>query len=229
MQKFVLYAMPVHFDDLWKIVAPVGFVEGFDLSAFDEICQKARNATDAAIEAHSLWEYTSICTGLPVTLAIITYSYGKVYCLDNARILSFRWVAKGQFCDLSKIDDVKRMSQLLFFRLLFFERVSITRRQCKFWLSCSFFLSRNYFAEINHKLFSTTVLRKFSAWRTKLSLKILTWQTSSLVLRFICDRFLQSRISILWFNLSNLGQEQRMRSSFGVNGGLIKKNAVEAH
>lgn len=33
--------MPVAFEHLWKIVAPVGIVEGFDLSPFDDVCQVA--------------------------------------------------------------------------------------------------------------------------------------------------------------------------------------------
>jgi protein arginine N-methyltransferase 7 len=32
-----LWAMPVHFNDLWKIRSPVGIVEGFDLKDFDDI------------------------------------------------------------------------------------------------------------------------------------------------------------------------------------------------
>ena len=35
----VLYALPVRFEHLWKIAAPVGVVEGFDLSEFDAVCQ----------------------------------------------------------------------------------------------------------------------------------------------------------------------------------------------
>ncbi len=31
--------MPVEFKDLWKIRAPVGVVEGFDLSFFDDLVQ----------------------------------------------------------------------------------------------------------------------------------------------------------------------------------------------
>lgn len=32
-------AVCMHFDDLWKIASPVGVVNGFDLSPFDEISQ----------------------------------------------------------------------------------------------------------------------------------------------------------------------------------------------
>ncbi|MFH4980372.1 hypothetical protein AB6A40_007081 [Gnathostoma spinigerum] len=58
-----LYALPVSFEELWKIVAPVGNVSGFDLSAFDKINQAAREAADAIVEPHPLWEYPSLCTG----------------------------------------------------------------------------------------------------------------------------------------------------------------------
>ncbi|VDK51657.1 unnamed protein product [Anisakis simplex] len=60
--KGILYGMAVEFDDLWKIAAPVGCVEGFDLDQFDKICQKARSAVDAIVEPQPLWEYDSICT-----------------------------------------------------------------------------------------------------------------------------------------------------------------------
>ena len=32
-----LWALPVHYKDLWKIRAPVQIVEGFDLSHFDQV------------------------------------------------------------------------------------------------------------------------------------------------------------------------------------------------
>ena len=37
--KAKLMCMPVIFEHLWKIAAPVGIVDGFDLSDFDDICQ----------------------------------------------------------------------------------------------------------------------------------------------------------------------------------------------
>ena len=37
--KARLMCMPVIFEHLWKIAAPVGTVDGFDLSDFDDICQ----------------------------------------------------------------------------------------------------------------------------------------------------------------------------------------------
>lgn len=61
--------MPVEFENLWKTVAAVGKVEGFDLTPFDNICQKARCATDPIVEPQPLWEYPSVCTGDAVSIA----------------------------------------------------------------------------------------------------------------------------------------------------------------
>ena len=36
-QSATLYAVAVEFKDLWKIRAPVGNCEGFDLTSFDEL------------------------------------------------------------------------------------------------------------------------------------------------------------------------------------------------
>lgn len=38
-----LFCMPVCFKHLWKIAAPVGIVDGFDLNDFDKICQVCQN------------------------------------------------------------------------------------------------------------------------------------------------------------------------------------------
>ena len=35
--KATLWALPVHYRDLWKIRAPVGTTEGFDLQPFDKL------------------------------------------------------------------------------------------------------------------------------------------------------------------------------------------------
>lgn len=60
--------MPMEFDDLWKIRAPVGIVEGFDLRSFDAEVQKAIKLADAPIEPHPLWEYPGIALSTPVQL-----------------------------------------------------------------------------------------------------------------------------------------------------------------
>ncbi|KAL4002504.1 Ribosomal protein L11 methyltransferase (PrmA) family protein [Acanthocheilonema viteae] len=67
-RKGIMYAMPVKFDELWKIAAPFGIVEGFDLTPFDDVIIRARSAVDAMVEPHPLWEYPSIVTGESVVL-----------------------------------------------------------------------------------------------------------------------------------------------------------------
>uniref|UniRef100_A0A1I7XQS8 Type II protein arginine methyltransferase n=1 Tax=Heterorhabditis bacteriophora TaxID=37862 RepID=A0A1I7XQS8_HETBA len=59
----VLYGISEQFTDLHKIASPVGTVSGFDLSYFDELSQKARQATDALVDEQPLWEYEGILTG----------------------------------------------------------------------------------------------------------------------------------------------------------------------
>uniref|UniRef100_A0AC34QQN8 Protein arginine N-methyltransferase n=1 Tax=Panagrolaimus sp. JU765 TaxID=591449 RepID=A0AC34QQN8_9BILA len=66
--KAKLLCMPVCFKHLWKIAAPVGIVDGFDLTDFDEICQKAREIADPIVEQHSLFEYPSVSTGEPIEI-----------------------------------------------------------------------------------------------------------------------------------------------------------------
>ena len=56
--KAVIKAIPIEFDNLWKIRAEVGSnVEGFDLSFYDQLIQKAVSLSDDSIESQPLWEY----------------------------------------------------------------------------------------------------------------------------------------------------------------------------
>ncbi|CAI4226073.1 unnamed protein product [Auanema sp. JU1783] len=55
-KKGTLYGVCEKFTDLHTIASPVGTVNGFDLSYFDEISQ-ARQATDAVVDEQPLWEY----------------------------------------------------------------------------------------------------------------------------------------------------------------------------
>ncbi|KAK2140166.1 hypothetical protein LSH36_1457g00024 [Paralvinella palmiformis] len=50
-------AIVVDFDHLWKIHAPVGNCEGFNLSHFDKVIETASDLTDAYLEPQPLWEY----------------------------------------------------------------------------------------------------------------------------------------------------------------------------
>ena len=68
IQVGTLKALPECFEDLHKIAADVGTVNGFDLSFFDGISTKARAATDAIVDEQSLWEYAGTVKGEPVEL-----------------------------------------------------------------------------------------------------------------------------------------------------------------
>ncbi|GMR42563.1 hypothetical protein PMAYCL1PPCAC_12758, partial [Pristionchus mayeri] len=50
-------AIPMKFRDLHHTAGRVGTVNGFNLSKFDELSEKARSAVDAIVEDYSLWEY----------------------------------------------------------------------------------------------------------------------------------------------------------------------------
>ncbi|KJH52572.1 hypothetical protein DICVIV_01282 [Dictyocaulus viviparus] len=64
-QSGILYGICEQFDYLQNTAAPVGTVNGFDLSTFDELSQKARQATDALVDIHPLWEYSGFTTSEP--------------------------------------------------------------------------------------------------------------------------------------------------------------------
>ncbi|KAK6741870.1 hypothetical protein RB195_009627 [Necator americanus] len=61
-QTATLYGICERFDNLQNIAAPVGQVHGFDLSSFDDLSQKARQAVEAVVDIHSLWEYSGVTT-----------------------------------------------------------------------------------------------------------------------------------------------------------------------
>uniref|UniRef100_A0AAF5I283 Protein arginine N-methyltransferase n=1 Tax=Strongyloides stercoralis TaxID=6248 RepID=A0AAF5I283_STRER len=63
IKKAELKCIPLYAENLWKIGAPVGTVNGFDLTGFDDVTQAARKATISIIEAHPLCEYTNIIAG----------------------------------------------------------------------------------------------------------------------------------------------------------------------
>ncbi|XP_065213490.1 protein arginine N-methyltransferase 7 [Planococcus citri] len=59
------YLMPVQFEHLWKIRAPIRSVEGFSLEPFDEIIQEAITISDDVIDSQPLWEYTTVALAKP--------------------------------------------------------------------------------------------------------------------------------------------------------------------
>lgn len=56
-RTFALYGVAVQFRDLWKIRAPIGQAEGFQLDAFDRLIEGSRRLSDDAVEPQPLWEY----------------------------------------------------------------------------------------------------------------------------------------------------------------------------
>lgn len=50
-------AIPMKFRDLHLTAGRVGTVNGFNLSKFDDLSEKARSAVDEVVEDYSLWEY----------------------------------------------------------------------------------------------------------------------------------------------------------------------------
>ncbi|VDK83454.1 unnamed protein product [Onchocerca ochengi] len=102
----IIYAMPVKFDDLWKIAAPFGIMENFDLTPFDDVINKARSAVDAMVEPQPLWEYPSIITGEPVIVARFDFNASptresfmtKITCSvigTNAIVFWMDWLHNG--------------------------------------------------------------------------------------------------------------------------------------
>ncbi|CAG0887593.1 unnamed protein product [Cyprideis torosa] len=67
--RATIRAVAVDFQDLWKIRAPVRHVEGFNLSAFDELIERSSVLTRDAVEPHPLWEYPGKALSKPFTVA----------------------------------------------------------------------------------------------------------------------------------------------------------------
>ena len=55
--KCRLFLLPMHFDHLWKIRAPLQSIEGFNMDHFDQIIHDASANSDAVVEPQPLWEY----------------------------------------------------------------------------------------------------------------------------------------------------------------------------
>ncbi|XP_078684799.1 protein arginine N-methyltransferase 7-like [Branchiostoma floridae x Branchiostoma belcheri] len=63
-----LVAVAMEFENLWRLRAPVGRVEGFDISVMDQMVKDHSNQTDERVEPHPLWEYPGVGISDPVTL-----------------------------------------------------------------------------------------------------------------------------------------------------------------
>ena len=71
--KATVWCLPVQFQHLWKIRAPLNEVEGFNVKYFDEIILKACDVSDAAVEPQPLWEYP--CKAISAPKALMTFDF----------------------------------------------------------------------------------------------------------------------------------------------------------
>ncbi|KAM6936768.1 protein arginine N-methyltransferase 7 [Xenentodon cancila] len=69
-----LHAVAVEFQDLWRIRAPCGTCEGFDVSPMDEMVQRSLDFREShEAEPHPLWEYP--CRALTRPSAVMTFDF----------------------------------------------------------------------------------------------------------------------------------------------------------
>ncbi|XP_015252944.1 PREDICTED: protein arginine N-methyltransferase 7 isoform X1 [Cyprinodon variegatus] len=69
-----LHMMAVEFQDLWRIRAPCGTCEGFDVSPMDEMIQRSLDFRESReAEPHPLWEYP--CRALTQSTAVMTFDF----------------------------------------------------------------------------------------------------------------------------------------------------------
>uniref|UniRef100_A0A7N6BI46 Protein arginine N-methyltransferase n=1 Tax=Anabas testudineus TaxID=64144 RepID=A0A7N6BI46_ANATE len=69
-----LHMLAVEFQDLWRIRAPCGTCEGFDVTPMDEMVQKSLDFRESLeAEPHPLWEYP--CRALSDSAAVMTFDF----------------------------------------------------------------------------------------------------------------------------------------------------------
>uniref|UniRef100_A0A8B9KLF3 Protein arginine N-methyltransferase n=1 Tax=Astyanax mexicanus TaxID=7994 RepID=A0A8B9KLF3_ASTMX len=69
-----LYLLAVEFQDLWRIRAPCGTCEGFDVSPMDEMVQQSLDFRESReAEPHHLWEYP--CRALTKPHPVMTFDF----------------------------------------------------------------------------------------------------------------------------------------------------------
>lgn len=69
-----LHMVAVEFENLWRIRAPCGTCEGFDVTAMDEMIQRSLDFRESReAEPHSLWEYP--CRALTASAAVMTFDF----------------------------------------------------------------------------------------------------------------------------------------------------------
>ncbi|XP_018319217.1 protein arginine N-methyltransferase 7 [Agrilus planipennis] len=70
-QKVHIKIIAVHFQDLYKIRAPLINCEGFNMKPFDELITNSSQISDSSVEAQPLWEYPGIALSEVTTIATI--------------------------------------------------------------------------------------------------------------------------------------------------------------
>ena len=73
--KCKLFLLPMHFDNLWKIRAPLQSIEGFKMDHFDQIIHDASADSDQVVEPQPLWEYPG--TALTEPVEVVEFDLGK--------------------------------------------------------------------------------------------------------------------------------------------------------
>ncbi|XP_017289726.1 protein arginine N-methyltransferase 7 isoform X1 [Kryptolebias marmoratus] len=69
-----LHMVAVEFQDLWRIRAPCGTCEGFDVTPMDEMIQRSLDFRESReAEPHPLWEYP--CRALTQSAAVMTFDF----------------------------------------------------------------------------------------------------------------------------------------------------------
>ncbi|XP_071172911.1 protein arginine N-methyltransferase 7-like [Mytilus edulis] len=71
--RMTIHAVAVDFIDLWKIKAPIGNCEGFDLDIFDKLIEASSDIADEIVEPHPLWEYP--CQARSDIQKVYTFDY----------------------------------------------------------------------------------------------------------------------------------------------------------
>lgn len=70
-----LKMIAVEFEHLWKIRAPLGTVEGFNMEAFDQVISEASAISDNLVEPQPLWEYP--CKALCEPLELLQFRFNE--------------------------------------------------------------------------------------------------------------------------------------------------------
>lgn len=92
-----LHMVVVEFENLWRIRAPCGTCEGFDVTAMDEMIQRSLDFRESReAEPHSLWEYP--CRALTASAAVLDFDFTQ--CIPQKPITchgSLPFLRSGQY------------------------------------------------------------------------------------------------------------------------------------